>query len=346
LERAYVYGPPGYWSYYATKTSVDALKTVKLRPVTLNDPKLLLSQLYGGLPAKSGHGVTVGIVDTGVDGKHPDLRNVLGGLNCVSDEVRKSSAAAKDWGPAKRKGEHGTHVAGIVAAMGTSTGFRGVAPGATLRSYRVFPNSGKGASNFDIAKAIDAAIADGCDLINLSLGGGPADDLTRAAINRALAAGVVVLAAAGNDDRSPVSYPAAIPECVAVSAMGRRRSFPAESIGTSSVAKPTGGPRGMDFIADFSNFGSEIDVTGPGVEILSTLPGSQYGPMSGTSMATPAVCGFAAYLLSANAAIRQAQGSDRSRKLKDLLYSVCRPEGFGRKYEGFGLPVPQTAATS
>jgi subtilisin len=62
--------------------------------------------------------------------------------------------------------------------------------------------------------------------------------------------------------------------------------------------------------------------------------------MSGTSMATPAAAGFAAYLLSANPTIRNAQGADRSRQLKDLLYSKGKPEGFGRNYEGFGLPLP------
>jgi subtilisin len=346
LERVYVYGPPDYWGYYQTETSVGALKIVRLRPVDLKDTKLLLTQLYNELPATSGHGVTVGIVDTGVDGTHPDLGNVSGGLNCVSDEVRDNAAAADDWGPAEVEGEHGTHVAGIVAASGTNSGFRGIAPGATLRSYRVFPNAGGGASNFAIAKAIDAAIADHCDIINLSLGGATADDLTRVAIDRALAAGVVVIAAAGNDDRRPVSFPAASPECIAVSAMGRRGSFPKESIGTSDIAKPTGGPAGADFIAAFSNFGPEIDVTGAGVEILSTLPGGHYGPMSGTSMAAPAVTGFAAYVLSTNAEVRQAQGSDRSRKFKDLLYSTCKPEGFGRKYEGFGLPLPQVADTA
>jgi subtilisin len=340
LERIYVYGPPGYWGYYATKTSTGALKTVKLRPVDIADASLLLHQLYGGLPATAGTGVTVGIVDSGVDGTHPDLPNVAGGLNCVSDEVRANPAAARNWGPAKKEGEHGTHVAGIVGGRGRAGGFRGVAPGVTLRSYRVFPDAGGDASNFDIAKAIDAATADRCDLLNLSLGGGPADDLTKAAIDRALAAGIVVVAAAGNDGRQPVSYPAALVECVSVTAMGRRKSFPAESIGTSDIAKPSGGASGSDFVADFSNFGSEIDATGAGVEIVSTLPGGQYGPMSGTSMATPAVTGFAAYLLSDNAAVRQTQGADRSRKLKDLLYGSCKPEGFGRDYEGFGLPLP------
>jgi subtilisin len=339
LERVYVYGPPGYWGYYATDTSAAALKTLKLRAIDVTDASLLLHQLYGSMPADAGTGVTVGIIDTGVDGTHPDLTNVSGGLNCVSDEVRADPETAKNWGPAKTDGEHGTHVAGIIGATGKANGFRGVAPGVTLRSYRVFPDAGGGASNFDIAKAIDAATTDGCAILNMSLGGGPADDLTKAAIDRALNAGVVVAAAAGNDGRQPVSYPAAFPECVSISAMGRRKSFPAESIGTSDIEDPTGGPNGNDFIADFSNIGSQIDATGPGVEIVSTLPDGAYGSLSGTSMATPAVTGFTAYLLGANPAVAQAQGADRSQKLKDLLYASCKPEGFGRDYEGFGLPL-------
>jgi subtilisin len=218
-------------------------------------------------------------------------------------------------------------------------GFHGVAPGVNLRSYRVFPDTGGGASNFDIAKAIDAATRDGCNLINLSLGGEAADDLTEAVIDRAIDAGVVVVAAAGNEGRHPVDYPAAFTECVGISAMGRRRSFPAESIGTSDIAKPTGWPNGDDFIADFSNIGPGIDVTGPGVEVISTLPGGQYGAMSGTSMAAPAVTGFAAYMLAANPVVSQTQGTDRSRKLRNLLYGKCKSDGFGREYEGFGLPM-------
>jgi subtilisin len=137
-----------------------------------------------------------------------------------------------------------------------------------------------------------------------------------------------------------VSYPAAFPECISITAMGRRKSFPDESIGTSDIEQPFGAPNRKDFIADFSNFGSQIDATGPGVEIVSTLPGGQYGAMSGTSMATPAVTGFAAYLMDANAATLGPRGADRSRRLKDLLYGSCKPEGFGRDYEGFGLPLP------
>jgi subtilisin len=93
-------------------------------------------------------------------------------------------------------------------------------------------------------------------------------------------------------------------------------------------------------VADFSNFGPEIDVTGAGVEIVSTLPGTGHGSMSGTSMACPAVAGFAAHLLAADPALKQNVGAGRSRALKDALYASCKPEGFGRDFEGFGLPVP------
>jgi subtilisin len=338
LERAYVYGPPGHWGYYAASTTAAALKTIRLQAINITDASLLMRQLYGTLPATAGAGVIVGIIDSGVDGKHPDLSNVTGGLNCVSDEVRADPAAASKWGPAKFEGEHGTHVAGIIGATGARA-LRGMAPGVKLRSYRVFPDNGGKASNFDIAKAIDTASDDGCHIINMSLGGGPADDVVKAAIDRALAAGVVVIAAAGNDGRKPVAYPAAFPECVAVSAMGRINSFPKQSTGTSNVSPPKGVPNGGDFVADFSNFGPEIDITGPGVEIISTLPDGQYGTMSGTSMATPAVTGFTAYLLGANAAVAQAQGAARSQQLKNLLYAACKPENFGREYEGFGLPT-------
>ena len=223
--------------------------------IDVTAPSLLLTQVYGALPLNAGEGITVGIIDSGVDGTHPDLKNVSGGLNCVSDETRNNPAAAQNWRPARSEGEHGTHVAGIVGGKGSTSGFRGVAPGVTLRSYRVFPDAGGPASNFDIAKAIDTAVADHCDIINMSLGGGPKDDLTRAAIDRALNAGIVVVAAAGNDDRKPVSFPAALPECVAVSAMGRVGSFPKKAIGTSNILPPKGNPSTKDFIADFSNFG-------------------------------------------------------------------------------------------
>src|SRR5262249_25983888 len=138
LERIYVYGPPGYWGHYEANTSIAALGMVKLFEVDLKDPNLLLKQLFRNLSPTTGSVVMVAIIDPGIDAKHPDLQNVSGGLNCVTAEVIADPSAASDWGPAAVDGEHGTHVAGIVAGNGIAGGMRGVAPRATLRSYRVF----------------------------------------------------------------------------------------------------------------------------------------------------------------------------------------------------------------
>jgi subtilisin len=95
----------------------------------------------------------------------------------------------------------------------------------TLRSYRVFGKNSQGASNYSILKAIDRAVADGCDLINMSLGGAAGDEATLTAIEDAHAQGAVVIAAAGNDGRGPVGFPAAHSQAVAVSALGRKGTF-------------------------------------------------------------------------------------------------------------------------
>ena len=123
LERVYVYAPAGFWGFYKRNTTGSKISQIKLTRIDVRDPSLLLTQIYGSLPANAGNGVTVGIIDSGVDGTYPDLSNVSGGLNCVSDEVRANPAAAQDWRPAKKDGEHGTHVAGIVGGWGTASGF-------------------------------------------------------------------------------------------------------------------------------------------------------------------------------------------------------------------------------
>jgi subtilisin len=105
------------------------------------------------------------------------------------------------------------------------------------------------------------------------------------------------------------------------------------------VARPYG-TDAANFFAAFSNYGPQIDLIGPGVGIVSTMPEDTYGVMSGTSMACPAVVGFAAYLLASNPQILGAVGNARTTMLKKLLDGCGRPLDFGRDYEGFGLPTP------
>lgn len=332
LDALVVYGPPGYWGLFQRNLKIKSGGEFLLSPVDLSVPDYAAT-LYGALPTNAGAAVAVGVIDTGVDGNHPDLQ-VAGGAAFVAAE-----SDAGGWGPAAKEGEHGTHVAGIIVSRGASPqGKRGVAPGVTLHSYRVFPNGGGGASNYDILRAIERGVADGCDLLNLSLGGRSPDDAVHEAIKGAFDKGTVCIVAAGNDGRLPVSYPAAWPEAVAVSAAGKKGTYPAASTEVLDEAAPFASTDTRVFIAQFSNVGAQIDLTGPGVGIVSTLPGGRYGVMSGTSMACPAITGAAAALLGAKPAVL-AMPRDRARStaILGVLNAAAVPLGFAKDLEGLGL---------
>jgi subtilisin len=329
LDRVYAYPPgPGYWGALKTDVPVTADTEVELEPLNLSSQDAL-RHFYGRRSLEVGAGVRVGVVDTGVDRSHPDLL-VTGGENTVPGEE------AGNYGPNGQ--EHGSHVAGIIAARGGSGGgLRGVAPGVTLDSYRVFAEGETGASNYAIIKALDRAVAAGCDLINLSLSGGQPDAATRAAIEDARAQGSVCVVAAGNDRRGPVGFPASHPLAIGVSAMGRVGLFPPGSVEAGDVAPPYGRDP-LDFVAEFSNVGPEIDLIGPGVGIVSTVPGG-YTPMSGTSMACPAVTGAAAVILSDRRDLLDLpRDESRSDAMAQALFEAATPLGFDLDFEGHGLP--------
>src|SRR4051794_18276356 len=227
----------------------------------------------------TGAGAVVAVVDSGVALGHPDLAGRLApGVDLVDG----------DSTPADGNG-HGTHVSGIVAAdAGNGVGIDSVAPGATILPIRVLADDGSGASD-DVARGIDVARERGADVINLSLGsevplaGATGGDPTDAAIRRALAAGIVVVAAAGNNALPVCEQPAAQDGLLCVGAVDRRRrrSF-------------------------FSSFGSGLGVVAPGgsalpgadEDILSTYPPAGYETLAGTSQAAPNVSGVAALLVS------------------------------------------------
>jgi subtilisin family serine protease len=301
------------------------------------------SEIYLEKPSrahsKRGEDVVVGIVDTGIDGKHPALRHaVTGGRSFIDGED------ALDWGPASgAKGGHGTHVAGIVAAKDPQGRCPdGVAPMAKLRSYRVFGGAnGDRVMTGGVIDAILAAVDDGCDIINLSLGGRSLkEDGMRDAINYAWDNGVICVAASGNSSRATVTYPAAHPNCVGVSALGRESLLPAGSPSLAFVAEPRAATDPDVFLASFANIGPQIDFGGPGVGIISTMPGDSFAESSGTSMAAPAVSGAAALALSDNNHIlTAARDKDRAAAFFALLVSLAKPYELGSlDYEGYGVP--------
>jgi hypothetical protein len=331
IDRIYVYSPAGYWGAYRSSVNVSAPYIIQLTPVSLSSPDAL-RRFYPKNKFTIGTGVRVGVIDTGV-GPHKDL-NIIGGTNTVTGEPANNFYDGD---------KHGTHVAGLIGARGVMpTGLSGMAPGVELRAYRVFGENSNGASNYAILKAMIYTANDGCDIINLSLGGGPYDAIVAEAIDDARNQGILIVVAAGNDGRKRVNYPAAYPGATAVSATGIQGTFPAGSLQDGDINwSPTSSAYPQHFIADFSNIGPEIAVSGLGVGVLSTLPNNLYGPMSGTSMAAPVIAGAAASLLSqAGAVYSMARDKNRSNAIERLLQQNCIRQGFGIVYEGYGLPDP------
>ena len=331
IERLYVMPPlAGYWGAYQETITVTGPITVPLKPIDLNEVDVV-RHYYGSSNFDDSLNVQVGVIDTGV-GPHKDL-NLVGGTNTVTGE------GLLDYGDPQG---HGTHVAGLIGSNGAPpAGLRGLAPGVRMCAYRVFPANGR-ATNYAILKAMMVAAQDGCDIVNLSLGDhGPHDYIVEEAVIDARNHGMLVVVATGNDNRAAVSYPAAYPWATAVTAMGREGTFGGASLEAAEVVRPPIGTDLEEFIAGFSNVGTEVAATAPGVGCMSTIFGDRFGVMSGTSMAAPVVTGAVACLLSRDPVIyAMRRDAQRSNKIEELLTKSCMVLGFGALFEGKGLPDP------
>jgi len=232
--------------------------------------------------------VDVAVIDTGIDLDHPDL-NVVGSTNCASGgPFTQSCGSGGDDGNG-----HGTHVAGSVAALDNSIGVVGVAPGARLWAVRVLGNNGSGYTSWIIA-GMDwvTARASTIEVANMSLGGSGSQALDDAA-NRMADAGVALAVAAGNSDANAANFsPARAQKVLSVSALADFNGL------AGGGGAPTCRSDQDDTLADFSNWGSTIELAAPGVCILSTWLNGGYNTISGTSMASPHAAGGLALLAS------------------------------------------------
>lgn len=202
-----------------------------------------------------GTGIKVGIIDTGIDIDHPDLvNNIKGGYNATS----KKKSFDDDNG-------HGTHVAGIVAAVDNDIGVVGVVPEAELYAVKALDSTGNGYIS-DVVEGIEWCTVNNIDIINMSFGMEFDALVLHEAITDAYEAGIIMVAAAGNNYGGSCEYPAAYGEVVGVGAL--------ESNGN---------------IAEYSA-ADGVDVWAPGTNIFSTFNNGSYKNLSGTSMATPHWC--------------------------------------------------------
>lgn len=242
-----------------------------------------------------GDGVKVAILDTGIS-PHPDLV-IAGGVN-----VAKKNKSFYDFD------DHGTSVAGVVAAIGKNRMIFGVAPRVKLYAVKA---SVKGEFPFSaIVEGIDWCIRNRMDVINMSFGG-VSSGAERAIVRRAYRKGIVMVAAAGNDgpnNKNGIDFPAGFPEVIAVAATNKRNQ-----------------------IASFSSRGRGIDVAAPGVDILSTTNKGGFAKSNGTSLAAPFVTGTVALMLANNPKLSP-------RRVRKVLMKTAKfLKGFKRISQGAGL---------
>lgn len=242
--------------------------------------------------------VPIAILDSGVDPEHEDLKNrILFGYNAFKDDDEFYDEHG-----------HGTHVAGITAAMtNNDIGIAGVSWFNPILPVKVLNEDAEGTA-FEVASGIRWATDHGAKVINMSLGDTFNSRIMHDAIRYAYKNDVVLIAAAGNDNVETPMYPAAYDEVIAVSAVDDQRHK-----------------------AIFSNYGNHIDVTAPGEHIPSTFLDNSYVMMSGTSMAAPHVAGLAGLIRS----IHPELTNDEVAEIIRSTANDIGPEGFD-PYYGFG----------
>ena len=266
-------------------------------------------------PYNQGNGVKVAVIDTGIDLDHEDL-NVAGNVTFVSG----TASGDDDNG-------HGTHVAGIIAALDNGADIVGVAPVVEPYAVKVLDSRGSGSWSAVIA-GIEWAVDNGMDVINMSLGSSRGSYSLEDACNVAYNAGIVVVAAAGNSGYSwttrydRVVYPAKYDSVIAVAA-------------TDS----------SDNRAGFSSTGPAVELAAPGADIYSTYPGDHYQEMSGTSMASPHVAGVAALVIASGITDSNSNGRINDEVRLRLQNTADDIGNTGRDVEfGYGMVDADEAA--
>jgi subtilisin family serine protease len=260
--------------FYSVTHDQEYLKTVRM-PGAWDRSKGSLSQV-------------VAVIDSGVNGKHPDLAGrTVAGFNALTNVGIAAGAASDDFG-------HGSMVAGIVAAgTNNSEGIAGVAWNAKVMPVKVLNSLGRGTDS-DIVQGIKWAADHGAKILNLSLGGPTDSPALHDAVKYAAGKGAVVIVAAGNTGADRPMYPAAYSEAIAVGA-------------TDDAGR----------ITDFSTHGSWVDLAAPGWGILSTgrpdAEGYIYYSGDGTSFAAPIVAGIAVLVRTQNPSFTPAQVASRLR---------------------------------
>lgn len=283
-----------------TRAGVDGLEIDPRRALLGESAPWGVTAVQAPLPSPtpSATPTKVCVIDSGLDADHFDAPAATG---------------AADWGAGPWSSDgcgHGTHVAGTIAAPQNDLGVVGVEPThAALHIVRVFGDDCSWTYASGLVAALAECVSAGSRVVNMSLGGDEPSAFEEAAFEQAGVAGLLLVAAAGNDGTDAPSYPASYPSVISVAAV-------------DSTLAPAG----------FSQHNEAVELAAPGVAVLSTVPGGQFGKWSGTSMAAPHVAGVAAALF---ARVPTADATAVRAAMQDAALDLDAP---GRDaHTGFGL---------
>lgn len=287
---------------YEVKSIEDKIDYMIPKSIQLTNVQTLWDKGYYGKD------IHVAVLDTGIDVNH----------KCLNDRIVETKNFVDDSEDVTDKNGHGTHVAGIIAANRSKEGITGMAPEVSLHIYKVLADNGNGSYDA-IIKGLEQAIIQKVDIINMSLGGTDANEKMHELINKAIANGICVVCASGNEANGDngavdeISYPGFWREVIEVGSM--------EQDGNMSK---------------FSNSNYNIDLVAYGGQITSCYPGNKYATTSGSSQATPQISGALALLKQKFIAEFGRQPECESELYSQLIKNTKTIHGISRKLQGNG----------
>jgi hypothetical protein len=330
IEAAAVYVRPAsdHWERYIQNPSLDPQSTnvIRLTPLDRSTRRVPGERPYqwgqrlmkfDRVPTEwDGAGTKIGLIDSGCDNSHPTLRHIVRGVDFTQDND------AQSW-KMDELGQ-GTHCAGTIAASATTASDTvGCSPGAEMHIFKVVP----GGHFSDLIDALNQCIDRRLDIVQIGVSGEQYSELVAQKINEVRLGGIACIAGGGNTGGT-VQFPANVPGVMAVSAVGKVGEYPPDTRHARRALPQLIGFSGL-YATNFSCWGPQVELCGPGVAVVSTVPGGGYAAWDGSATAASHVAGFSALLLAHHPTLQSiksgAYAEDRVSILKDLLRAAAMP---------------------
>ncbi len=323
IRAVYVRPAADHWERYIQNPALDPgqVNVIRLSPLDRTCGSFPGERPFGWgqrimkfdrVPADwSGSGTKIGIIDSGCDNSHPQLRHVVRGVDLTRDKDSQS------W-KSDELGQ-GTHCAGIIAASAAaSPHIIGCSPASELHVFKVVP----GGHFSDLIEALGHCIERRLDIVQIGVSGEQYSELVAQKITEARLNGIACIAGSGNSG-SMVQFPANVPGVLAVSAVGKLGEYPQDTRHAQRALPQLMAFSGV-YATNFSCWGPQVAVCAPGVAVISTVPGGGYAAWDGGAMAACHVAGFSSLLFAHHPMLQSINYGARADQRVAVLYEILR----------------------